>query len=201
MKRIFYFVIVLLVVNGTACNNQSTPTQTADTLAPAPIKDAATIAAENASLLKQYNSLEKVFDNQNWMVIRGKDTSYLYLSRLNNFLILAHNFNMKKGDSTNLIIDSIVVVDNRKVSWKHNNKNYILESATDYTNNWVADSSKIIFRKNDIGTLGFEITGQEKLMLKKTLPLSTFLVRSFYDYQHGTKLAFDQTDFTKKHKP
>jgi len=199
----YYFVIVLLVIIGGSCNNQSTPTQTADSivLPAAPVKDPATIAAENASLLKQYNSLEKVFDNQNWMVIRGKDTSYLYLSRLNNFLILAHNFNMKKGDSANLMIDSIKVADNNKITWNHSNKNYILESATDYTNNWVADSSKIIFRKNDIGTLGFEITGQEKLMLKKTLPLSTFLVRSFYDYQRGTKLAFDQTDFTKKHKP
>jgi hypothetical protein len=197
----YYFVIVLLVIICGSCNNQSTPTQTADTLAPAPIKDPATIAAENASLLKQYNSLEKVFDNQNWMVIRGKDTSYLYLSRLNNFLILAHNFNMKKGDSANLMIDSIKVAGSNKISWKWNSKNYILESATEFTNTWLADSSKIIFRKNDIGTLGFEITGQEKLMLKKTLPLSTFLVRSFYDYQHGTKLAFDQTDFTKKHKP
>ncbi|MCX6337274.1 MAG: hypothetical protein NT153_08345 [Bacteroidetes bacterium] len=199
----YYFVIVLLVIICGSCNNQSAPKQTTDSvvLPAVPVKDPATIAAENASLLKQYNSLEKVFDNQNWVVIRGKDTSYLYLSRLNNFLILAHNFTIKKGDSANLLIDSIIVSDNNKITWKHSNKNYVLESATDYTNNWVADSSKIIFRKNDIGTLGFEITGQEKFMLKKTLPLSTFLVRSFYDYQHGTKLAFDQTDFTKKYKP
>jgi len=73
----YYFVISLLVIIGGACNNQSAPKQTADTVAPAPVKDLATIAAENASLLKQYNSLEKVFDNQNWMVIRWKDTSYL----------------------------------------------------------------------------------------------------------------------------
>ena len=170
----YYFVIVLLVIICGSCNNQSAPKQTADTIAPTPVKDPATIAAENASMLKQYNSLEKVFDNQNWMVIRGKDTSYLYLSRLNNFLILAHNFNMKKGDSANLMIDSIKVAGSNKISWKWNSKNYILESATEFTNTWLADSSKIIFRKNDIGTLGFEITGQEKLMLKKTLPCLLF---------------------------
>ena len=201
MKRIFYFVLVVIIV--TACNNQTTPKQTgvSSELPQAPVKDLATIAAENASLLTQFNALEKVFDNQNWMEIRDKDTTYLYLSRLNNFLIMAHNYKMIKGDSASLVIDSIVVADNKKITWKRSNKNYILESATEYTNTWMFDSSKIIFRKNDVGTLGYEVSGKGKVMLKKTLPLSTFLVRSFYDYQHGTKLAFDQTDFTKKHKP
>lgn len=201
MKRIFYFVLVVIIV--TACNNQTTPKQTGvnNVLPQAPVKDLATIAAENASLLTQFNALEKVFDNQNWMEIRDKDTTYLYLSRLNNFLIMAHNYKMIKGDSASLVIDSIVVADNKKITWKRSNKNYMLESATEYTNTWMFDSSKIIFRKNDVGTLGYEVSGKGKVMLKKTLPLSTFLVRSFYDYQHGTKLAFDQTDFTKKHKP
>jgi hypothetical protein len=154
--------------------------------------------AVTASLLGQFNGLEKVFDNQNWMIIQDKDTSFLYISRLNKFLAYAHNYKMQKGDSTGLRIDTIQVNPDNKIRWNWNGKHYILTSSTENTNHWEGDSSKVEFAKMDASNLVLTLNAKDKIKITKTLTLSTFLVRSFYDYQHGTKLAFEQKEFVKK---
>ena len=37
----------------------------------------------------------------------------------------------------------------------------------------------------------------KQLLLTKTLPISLFLIRIKYDYEHKTQYAFDTTNFTK----
>lgn len=200
ISKLFSFLIVALIIFNVGCNNAGDSAQQKDSviIKEQTVVDPAYEAALNASLLKQFNSIEKVFDNQNWMMVSGKDTSYLYVSRLSKFFAQVHNFQMQKGDSANLIVDTIMVDGAHKIAWNWKGKKYILTSSTDYTNNWQSDSSKISFKKNDIGTLILEKNASDKITLKKTLPLSTFLIRSFYDYQHGTKMAFDETDYTQK---
>jgi hypothetical protein len=154
--------------------------------------------AVTATLLAQFNSLEKVFDNQNWMRIKDKDTTFLYFSRLNNFFALTHSYRMRKGDSADLRIDTIRVNENNQIIWNWNDKGLILGSATEFTNSWSNGDQKVAFNKMDGSNLLLNINGDDKNQLSKTITLSSFLVRSFYDYQHGTKLAFDKTDFTKK---
>jgi hypothetical protein len=154
--------------------------------------------AVTASLLGQFNGLEKVFDNQNWMIIKDKDTSFLYISRLNKFLAYAHSFKIQKGDSAELKIDTIQVSPENMIVWNWKGKHYKLTSSTENTNHWEGDSSKVEFAKMDASNLILTMNDKEKLKMSKTLTLSTFLVRSFYDYQHGTKLAFEQKEFVKK---
>lgn len=154
--------------------------------------------AITASLLGQFNGLEKVFDNQNWMIINNKDTSFLYISRLNKFLAYSHSFKMSKGDSADLKIDTIHVSADNKIQWNWKGKHYILSSATENTNHWEGDSSKIEFAKMDASNLVLTLNEKEKIKIVKTVTLSTFLVRSFYDYHHGTKLAYEQKEFVKK---
>jgi hypothetical protein len=89
-------------------------------------------------------------------------------------------------------MDTIQVSANNKIVWNWNNKHLTLSAATENTNHWEGDSSKIEFAKMDASNLVLTINNKEKLKVTKTLPLSTFLVRSFYDYQHGTKLAFEK---------
>ena len=196
MKRILILVFASAITFFVSCNNEikqedkkadSTNVETSSVQDP----------AITASLLGQFNGLEKVFDNQNWMIIKEKDTSFLYISRLNKFLAYAHSFKMQKGDSSDLEIDTIQVSSDNKIRWNWKGKHYILTSSTENTNHWEGDSSKVEFAKMDASNLVLTLNEKEKLKMSKTLTLSTFLVRSFYDYQHGTKLAFDQKEFVK----
>lgn len=154
--------------------------------------------AITASLLSQFDGLEKVFNNQNWMIIKGKDTSFLYISRINKFLAYSYSFKMQKGDSTNLRIDTIHVSPENKVLWNWNNQQLVLSSATENINHWQGNSLQLDFAKMDAANLVMTLNEKEKIKISKTITLSTFLVRSFYDYQHGTKLAFEQREYTKK---
>ena len=61
------------------------------------------------------------------------------------------------------------------------------------------DSSKYVFQKIDDNQISLEMPDGKKLLMQKTHQISLFLVRSRYDYVNGTKLAFDSTQFNKKH--
>lgn len=200
-NRILPIAVYILVIASVfiACNNNP-KTEETNTKAVDTVKQRVTPQdpAVTATLLAQFNALEKVFGNQNWMKIKEKDTTYLYFSRLNNFFALTHSYRMKKGDSADLRIDTIRVNSNNQIVWNWNDKGLTLGSATEFTNTWSNDAQKVDFNKMDQSNLLLNINGTEKYQLTKTITLSSFLVRSFYDYQHGTKLAFDKTEFTKK---
>lgn len=201
-KRIIELFVYALTVSMfiVACNNNpkdSTEAGKSGDTVSKPIAKPQDPAV-TATLLAQFNSLEKVFDNQNWMRIKDKDTTFLYFSRLNNFFALTHSYRMKKGDSADLRIDTIHVNANNQIVWNWNDKGLVLGSATEFTNSWSNADQKVEFNKMDASNLLLNINGTDKYQLSKTITLSSFLVRSFYDYQHGTKLAFDKTEFTKK---
>jgi len=40
---------------------------------------------------------------------------------------------------------------------------------------------------------------EKQVNLTKTIHISTFLARSFYDFKNGTHYAFDTSNFTRKH--
>jgi hypothetical protein len=196
MKRILIVVFASVMIVFVACNDevkQEEKKTDSTKVEASSVQD----PAITASLLGQFNGLEKVFDNQNWMLIKGKDTSFLYVSRLNKFLAYSHSYKMRKGDSTDLRIDTIHVSPENKIVWNWNNKHYILTSSTENTNHWDGDSSKVEFAKMDASNLVLTLNEKEKIKMSKTLTLATFLVRSFYDYQHGTKLAYEQKEFVK----
>jgi hypothetical protein len=135
------------------------------------------------------------------MMVEGKDTNYLYFSRVNDFLIKTHAYKIDKGDSSDLRIDSIQLDGKNNIKWVFGDKKLALKNTTDIQAVWNengADSSYYQFQKSGYNTIMFMPAGGKKLHLKKTITLSTFLVRSYYDYIHGTKLAFDTTNFTKK---
>jgi len=97
-----------------------------------------------------------------------------------------------------LRIDTIHVDANNQIVWNWNDRGLTLVSATEFTNSWSNGNQKVEFNKMDDANLVLNINATEKFQLTKTITLSSFLVRSYYDFQHGTKLAFDKTEFTKK---
>jgi hypothetical protein len=157
--------------------------------------------AERASALQQFNSLEKLFDNQNYLIVQGTDSSYFYFSRQNDYLIKTHSYKMFKGDSDQLRIDTILMNDKNKIQWNWKGTMLQLKNCTAFIAEWNilgADNSRYQFQKTDNNKIELVTPQGNKMTLQKTITLSNFLVRSFYDYQHGTKLAFDSTNFTKR---
>jgi hypothetical protein len=197
MKRFLIVVITSAVFVFVACNDevkQEAEKTDSTKVEASSVQD----PAITASLLSQFNGLEKVFDNQNWMIVKDKDTSFLYISRLNKFLAYAYNYKIQKGDSTELRIDTIHVSPDNKIVWNWNRQHYILTSSTENTNHWEGDNTKVEFAKMDVSNLVLTLNEKEKIKMSKTITLATFLVRSFYDFQHGTKLAFEPKEFVKK---
>lgn len=183
-------ILVLVAAIQVSCGtNPAVEERKVDSSKPELI--AAPDAATTATLTAQFNGLEKVFNNQNWMIIQNKDTSFLYLSRLNKFFAISHSYKMIKGDSAELRMDTVQLSKDNKIVWNWKGQKLSLNAATDNTNSWVGDTTKIDFVKMDDANLIQTINGKDKIKMTKTLTLSTFLVRSFYDYQHGTKLAFE----------
>jgi hypothetical protein len=195
-----YVSFVLLSI--VACNNQPSATeQIKDTQTIKQVEAAspADIAVAREVGIKQLDALEKLFDNQNYLSVEGKDSNYIYFSRLGKNNFYTHSFKMVKGDSANVVIDTLQVNAANKVQWQWQKQPLVLLSTTDFSSAWLANNKDtILFQKIDGNTLQVVSNGK-KNSLHKTPTLSLFLVRSYYDYTHGTHLAFDNTNFTKKH--
>ena len=156
---------------------------------------------EKKAALKEFDALEKIFNNDNYLIVEGKDSSYTYFSRLNKYFIKVSSYKMVRGDSDQLIIDTIQIDSNNKVIWNWKGVALSLNKTTDYASEWKiigADSALYQFTKIDNNQISLSKPNHTPLKLQKTITLSDFLVRSFYDFQHGTRLAFDKRNFTRK---
>lgn len=194
---LFFLSITFLIACGTS--EQKTTESTNNSTAPvvSPVDD----LQQRKLALTQFNALEKLFENQNYLITQGKDSSYIYFSRLNNYLFQVHSYKMIKGDSTQLTIDQILLNTKNEVTFNWKGMPLQLKQATEFAADWVlanTDSTVYRFKKIDQNKIQLINQAGNKLELKKTLALSTFLVRSYYDFQHGTKLAFDSVNFTKR---
>jgi hypothetical protein len=149
-----------------------------------------------------FGKLEKFFDNNNYQVIKSKDTNYFYFSRSSDFLLKVYQYKIIKGDSAFLKIDSIQLAeDGKALQWKFADQQLHLISASDDSNNWKSsnlDSTIFTFKKLNKKDFQLVEPKNSTTTFSQTITLSSFLVRSLYDYQHGTRFAFDTANFTKK---
>lgn len=183
-----------------ACGESSTPAGKEVKTA-----DSAKVAEEirtNMSFLNDYNAMEAVFGNENWMLIEKKDTSYYYFSRLGDMNFNTYAYRLVKGDSANVAHGKIEREKNRLV-WNFDGKKLYITSATVARIAATVDGSdtaaKYAFTRLNSNTIGVTYPDQRKVELKKTIPFGLFLVRSRYDYSNGTHYAFDTAVYTKKH--
>ena len=154
-----------------------------------------------ANNLQAFGKLELFFENANYLVADNKDTSYFYFSRASNFLIKVHHYKISKGDSAFLKIDSIQLVNGKNIQWNFKDQKLHLIDISDSViklNN--ADSAIFTYNKSNKTTIQLFQPNNSTTTFHQTITLSSFLVRSFYDYKHGTRFAFDTTNFTKNMK-
>jgi hypothetical protein len=160
MKQIFF----LLLLIPTACNLPG--------------------KKSNEKELKKLNELLPV---ANWQMIAGSDTSYIYFSPQENREYKTYEFKLPGGDSELTRLGSIYTSGD-DVVWDFLNKQYVLKKITNNKIDWKRKDStaNLVLEKLNDSTLLINLPGKQ-FMLKKTLPLSTFLVRAKYDYLHGTR--------------
>lgn len=154
--------------------------------------------------IKKMDIIENFFNNDNWMLIEHKDTSYFCFSR-NGLSTKVYHYKMNKGDSVNTVV-SKMNIDKDSVYWNFNDSiPLFLSSADDKRLEWKTIEGKqskpyILYQKRDDTNIDVKNSSGDNFSLTKTLPLSAFLIRSRYDFLHGTRLAFSDTNFTIKRK-
>jgi len=148
-----------------------------------------------------FDSLEHFFGNENWQMIDGGDTSYMYFSRQSDWNIKVYLFDIKKGDSVNSITTEISFKGDSLV-WKRPNEELLLKQALDKEIDWVNTNMGgeiISFKKAGKNKMLFQ-KGSRTIFMNQTITLSDFLIRRQYDFLHGTKFAFSDTSFNVKRK-
>jgi hypothetical protein len=162
--RVFFICFLILVI--AACNE--------------PVK-------KNNSPKEAFDKIESITGNDNWQLTDGMDTAYIYFSRMVNE-INVYRYTISKGDSVNTRMNDIVHQSD-SVIWNWDNEKLLLTGVDSNTINWEAlnagrDKYKMI--KTDSLHISFVLPNGHTAGMKKTLPLSAFLVRQQYDYTHGT---------------
>jgi len=181
-----YIVISSCNTNYNNAEQSATVTEPVATINPVDDK------IQKESALKQFNALEKLLDNQNYRFIINKDTAYLYFSRVNKFIIHTYQYKMIHGDSAQLKLDTIQLNAQNKVIWKWKDTLVALTNATEFAAKFESATAKtftIQLNRQSNNTLLLKEGSSDPIQLRQTITLSDFLIKSYYDFQHGTKLA------------
>jgi peptide subunit release factor RF-3 len=136
----------------------------------------------------QFDAIEKIVGNGNWQLVDDQDTSYLYFSRIGDAQFNIYHYKINKGDSVNTIMNNITDQQDT-VTWNWQDQQLALLDVTTDSMNWRKASDekdKYVLKKMDSLHLSLIFPGKHELVMKLTLPLATFLVRSHYDYFHGS---------------
>ena len=198
MKRsVLFFVmgIVLLV----SCDTQQKEEKTTSNPDSVAAKVAESIST-NVSFLNDYNALEKLYANENWLIPGKKDSSYFYFSRLGNYQVNTYEYKLVKGDSAQ-VKHGAIQTEGDKLVWNFNGQKLHLTSASLARATWAvpgSDSASYEFLKLNDNELRLTYPDKKTVVMKKLLPFSLFLVRSQYDFAHGTKLAYDTKSVNQK---
>ena len=186
-------LVVLFFAVFAACNNGPAEEVKSDTVKEADSVKPAQSTRSNMSFLNDYNAIEQVCGNENWLLANGKDSSYLYFSRLGPYTYNTYDYRLNKGDSSNVVHGNIVR-DGDNLVWQFSGKKVYVITASSARVVWAVegtDSLRYEFVRLNDRQMSITYPDKRSYILQKTIPFSLFLVRSRYDFAHGTHLAFD----------
>jgi len=137
--------------------------------------------------LNQLKQLQSFFGTANWQVAKGTDTSYIFFSPQVDNSFKTYQYNLFRGDSANAEIGGIIT-NGERIEWRFFNRTLVLNGIKDNEAKWKdsTNANYVLTRQSD--SLLLMKTSNDELQFAKTLPLSTFLVRAKYDFEHGSKL-------------
>lgn len=155
----------------------------------------------NNSPKEVFDKIESVTGSDNWQLIDGADTSYIYFSRIGNG-INVYRYKISKGDSVNTRMNNIIHQSD-SVIWNWENEKLLLAGIDSNIINWEALNAgrgKYKLLKADSLHISLVLPNGHTAEMKKMLPLSTFLVRQQYDYVHGTSYTDSATILSRHPK-
>lgn len=170
----------------SACSNNNNNTATDNSPAPA--------TTPKDLKLERFNFLENVFQNENWLILNGNDSSYLYCSRLGKANFKTYHYKIEKGDSINTIVSEIKLSADTIVWQMPPEQSPVYLSKVSAKEVVWADNKNLdfyVFKKIDSSKINLQLPDGSIKSLVKTITLAAFLVKSKYDYLHGTRLAFE----------
>ncbi|WP_167516960.1 hypothetical protein [Hydrotalea flava] len=141
------------------------------------------------------DSIQHFFGNENWRVVNGKDTFYHYFSRQNDLLLNVYQFKMNKGDSVHSSLQTIYCTP-KGIFWQQAADTFQLRSATQHTMSWVHGTNTLNFTLLQPAMLQQQYQNTVSIM-QPTINLTDFLIRSRYDFLHGTHYASDTAKFKR----
>lgn len=201
MKHLFYYFIISTCIVLSSCNApEQTDSKATDTISVARNSDPENIVLKEKAY-KKLGIVEQLFGNENYLVVNGKDTSFLYFTRLGKNDFFTHTYKLVKGDSSQLSVDAMQINNANQVQWNFKGKQLILQDCDNVKAQWqnkLDANDKVDFLKINQQRFNLTMNGKQYI-LNKTLTISLFLVRTHYDFEHNTHYAFDTTNFTKKH--
>lgn len=136
----------------------------------------------------KFDAIENIVGTANWQFVDKEDTSYIYFSRINDVSFNVYRYKLVKGDSANTQMNNIVLRQD-SVIWNWQNENWVLGEITGNSIFWKKiknEKEECVIKQKDSLHLSINFPDGSEASLKKTLPLATFLVRSYYDNLHGT---------------
>jgi hypothetical protein len=146
-------------------------------------------ACSQPNVKTQFDKLEKVFEAGNWKVTTLDDTYYMFFSREGDALYKVHHYMLRQGDSVNSTITTIRP-EKGKIVWEMENEKFELKDVDENGSSWQGpESGNFVYRKQDSFHVSCKWNQAQTYILVRTLPISTFLVRSKYDFLHGTNTA------------
>jgi len=150
-----------------------------------------------------FDALEGIFETGNWQTILDGDTTYLFFSREAPALVNVYFYQMRQGDSVNTF-QSQITATNDTIQWNWPGASLKLLQADSTQAKWrIAargndQAINYLFSKKDSMVIHLQVEPGEEHILRRTLPISAFLVRSKYDFQHGTQYAADTVEHRTK---
>jgi hypothetical protein len=197
MNKFYCFIISISLMLMSCNTEQQSNANDAEKIT----DSVATTSSSKEDGYKKLDILEKLFGNENYLIVDGKDSNYVYFTRLGRDNFFTHSYKIVNGDSAQATIDTIQINKENKVQWNWKEKHLLLQDCNDTKALWqniLNTNDKVDFLKMNQQRLNIAIN-LKQLLLTKTLPISLFLIRIKYDYQHKTHYAFDTSNFTKRH--
>jgi hypothetical protein len=148
---------------------------------------------ERKNVAGDLQKLGSLLPTGNWLITSGTDTSYIYFSQQVDNTYKMYEYKLVHGDSL-ITSQGNILASADSVVWSWNQHHLWLQEISDSKANWKDKRTNASYVLQKINDSSLQLrSSSSQLTLTKTLPLSTFLVRAKYDYEHGTKFL-DSTE-------
>jgi hypothetical protein len=129
-------------------------------------------------------SLTDFFEPLNWQVSNNGDTFYVFFSPIHDSLVETFEYEIINGDSVNTQHNIIKYLDDT-LKWQFNEHLYVI-SQVDSSKIFLALNNEMHYLNKISDSLMVLNVLEDSFYFRRTLPISSFLIRKKFDFIKGT---------------